>query len=88
MLFIRTAAFGVLGALGMAAVTSFAENAQNMLEVDLKESLTKKFMSSYMAKAGFYSLKSVDGRITDPEAPLLDDGLAVNHSGSSSLNLQ
>ena len=73
MLFIRTAAFGVLGALGMAAVTSFAENAQNMLEVDLKESLTKKFMSSYMAKAGFYSLKSVDGRITDPEARISDD---------------
>jgi len=73
MLFFRTAFFGVLGALGMSAVTSFAENAQNMLEVDLKEALTKKFMSSYMAKAAFYSLKSVDGRVNDPEARISDD---------------
>eukprot|EP00944_MAST-04C_sp_MAST-4C-sp1_P010415 g10415.t1 len=73
MLFFRTAIYGVLGALGMSAVTSFAENAQNMLEVDLKESLTKKFMNSYMTKAAFYRLKSVDGRIKDPEARISDD---------------
>jgi hypothetical protein len=35
-----------------------------MLQVDLLESLTKKFMRKYIGKAGFYGLKNIDGRIT------------------------
>jgi ABC-type uncharacterized transport system fused permease/ATPase subunit len=72
-LFFRTALNGVLGALVTSALNAYSENVQNKLEVDMRESLTKKFMNKYMTKAGFYNLKNFDGRVMDPEARLTDD---------------
>ena len=72
-LFFRTAVYGVGGALAMSLIHGFSQNVQDTLEVDVKESLTKKFMALYMGKAGFYNLKNFDGRIMDPETRMSDD---------------
>ena len=39
----------------------------------LLNSYPAQYMAKYVNKAGYYGLKNIDGRITDPETRLSDD---------------
>ena len=43
------------------------------LQGALYQSVTKKMMNKYVSKVGYYGLKTLDGRITDPETRITDD---------------
>jgi ABC-type uncharacterized transport system fused permease/ATPase subunit len=72
-LFFRTMVFGV-GISGLAeAAAQFTTYNQNKLQIGLMEGITRKLTRKYIAKAGYYSLKTIDGRIKDPETRITDD---------------
>jgi ABC-type uncharacterized transport system fused permease/ATPase subunit len=54
---------GVVLAFIQSCLNAYTKYFQNKLQVDLLESLTKKFMKKYIGKAGFYGLKNIDGRM-------------------------
>lgn len=64
---------GVAIGFAESAVNAYTSFTQNSLQVDLLESLTKKYMKKYVEKSGYYNLKSLDGRVQDPETRLSDD---------------
>ena len=69
----RTMGLGVINAALQSLTNQYTKWVQNVLQIDLFESLSKKFMTKYIEKAGYYGLKTIDGRITDPESRLADD---------------
>ena len=62
-----------LNATALSVVDYFSLSWHCSLQIDIYEGVTKKLMDKYISKAGYYSLKTVDGRIQDPETRICDD---------------